>query len=202
MKVIKDVESSISEIVDALKQGKSIVYPTETCYGLGCDATNVDAVARIFDIKKRQKDKPVLVVAGDIALMREYIEWNETLQQLADRYWPGPLTVVADVNLENILPAGVVGDDGTVAFRITNHPLAARLSEELGGPIVSTSANIASLESPYDIESVLHMFQDVDDQPDMVIDAGTLPHHSPSTIVRVEDGDITVLRQGEIVIDV
>ncbi len=202
MKIIKNTESSISEIVEALKQGKTIIYPTETCYGLGCDATNLDAVAHIFDIKKRQKNKPILVIAADISMMMKYVEWNEVLQKLADRYWPGPLTLVVPTNLEHTLPAGVVSDDGTVAFRITNHPFAAQLSAGLERPIVSTSANIAEHESPYDIESVLQMYDGGAYQPDIIIDAGTLPHHSPSTVVRVVDGDMTILRQGEIVVDV
>lgn len=202
MKILKDTKSSIAEIVDALKRGQTIVYPTETCYGLGCDATNMRAVARIFDIKQRQKDSPLLVVAGDIAMMRTYVMWNNVLQRLADRYWPGPLTVVAEANFENVLPAGVVADDGTVAFRVTNYPLAVELSRKINGPLVSTSANITSFESPYNIASILEMFERAPYQPDIIIDAGTLPHHSPSTIVRVEDDEITILRQGEIIVDV
>lgn len=199
MQIIKESNLIIPDIVFALKQGKTIVYPTETCYGLGCDATNEEAVNKIFDIKQRQKNKPVLVVASEPAMMMDYVRWSETLQQLAEKYWPGALTVVVPVNGEMKLPGGVVGEDGTLAFRITDHPLASILSRELGQPLVSTSANIAAEESPYDIGAVLQMFGNAGIQPDIIIDAGELPHKSPSTVVRISNGDLEVLRQGEIV---
>ena len=136
---------NIDEIVRALENGKTIVYPTETCYGLGCDAANQKAVERIFEIKQRQKEKSLLVVAPNIAMMTDFVVWNKALQELADKYWPGPLTVVVKTRQDSGLAKGVVANDGTIAFRITSHPLAAELSEKLGRPLVSTSANLSSL---------------------------------------------------------
>ncbi|HAT03665.1 MAG TPA: threonylcarbamoyl-AMP synthase [Candidatus Magasanikbacteria bacterium] len=199
MQIVKQADISIPDIVLALKAGKTLVYPTETCYGLGCDATNQVAIEHIFEIKHRQRNKPMLVVAADISLMMEYVVWDETLQKIADRYWPGPVTVVVQAQ-GRLLPLGVVGEDGTLAFRITKHPLAAELSRSLDAPIVSTSANIASLESPYDISSIVSMYGGAEMQPDIIIDAGELPYESPSTVVRVKDGRMRVLRQGEIVV--
>ncbi|MBP9732595.1 MAG: Sua5/YciO/YrdC/YwlC family protein, partial [Candidatus Magasanikbacteria bacterium] len=96
---------------------------------------------------------------------------------------------------------GVVGEGGTIAFRVTNHPFAAALARSLGAPIVSTSANISSYSNPYDIEYITSMFDGREYVPDLIIDAGNLPHHSPSTIVKVEaDGTKIILRQGEIII--
>lgn len=191
----------IKSIVKSLYEGKTFVYPTETCYGLGCDATNQKAVDNIFFIKQRQKDKPVLVLMADVAMAMEYVEWNETIQSLADKYWPGPLTIVAHRRHKDEFATGIVGPFGMVAFRVTSHPVAQEIVSKLGKPLVSTSANIASHESPYDIEDVLSMFDGQDYQPDIVIDAGSLPHESPSTIVRVNsDRTIEVLREGGIVI--
>jgi len=201
MEIIKKENIKIEEIVEALKAGKTIVYPTETCYGLGCDATNESAVEKIFKIKQRQKNKPVLVVASDIGMMMKYVDCGPVIMKIAEKYWPGPLTVVAPLKPGVDMPPGVVGEDNTLAFRITNHPLASELSKEFGKPIVSTSANIASHESPYDIKSVLDMFSNGENQPDIVIDAGSLPHHSPSTIVRIKGGEVEVLRQGEVVVE-
>ena len=200
MQVIKQENLNVDEIVEALKQGKVIVYPTETVYGLGCDATNQNAVDKIFKIKQRQQEKSVLVVASNVDMMVDYISWSKKLHELSDKYWPGPLTVVVSARPENELAHGVVAGDGTVAFRITDYPLAVELSKKLDKPLVSTSANISAQESSYDIESILKMFVGQEFQPDIIIDAGELPHHAPSTIVKVDGENLEVLRQGELII--
>lgn len=203
MQIIKQSEANISEIVEALKQGKVIVYPTETCYGLGCDATNAEAIKKLFAIKQRQENKSVLVLVSGTGMIKQYVEWSPTLEELARKYWPGPLTVVAKTKSNGAqLPSGVVGVDNTIAFRITDHHFAYDLVKALGRPLVSTSANISAHESPYDMESVMTMFGKAELQPDIVIDSGSLPHHSPSTIVRVVDEKIEVLRQGELVVEI
>ncbi len=200
MNIVLQQSISIPDIVSDLKSGKAIVYPTETCYGLGCDATNQLAVDKIFSIKKRQNEKSVLVVAPSISMIIEYIDWTPALQKIADNYWPGALTVVTKAKNNCTLAKGVIANDGTVAFRISSHPFVTTLSEALEKPLVSTSANITSQESPYDIESVLKMFENSSPQPDIIIDAGILPHKNPSTIIRLDNDKITVLRQGEIII--
>ncbi|EKE06599.1 MAG: Sua5/YciO/YrdC/YwlC family protein [uncultured bacterium] len=201
MKIIKQENLDISEIVEALKNGATIVYPTETCYGLGCDASNKEAVDKIFAIKKRQAHKSVLVVVPEVSMIIPFISWTPTLQNIADKYWPGALTVVVKVKDKNIFPAGVVNEDGTMAFRVTEHPLAAEISQKLNSPLVSTSANIVSMNSPYDIESVLQMFESEEIKPDIIIDAGTLPTRSPSTVIKVVDERIEILRQGEVIVE-
>ena len=200
MQIIKQQNLNISEIISALKAGEVLVYPTETVYGLGCDATNSEAVNKIFAIKKRQQEKSVLVIAADLSMMMDYIEWSPKLQELSDKYWPGPLTVVAPIKFQNDLAPGVIAQDNTIAFRVTDHPLAHELSEKLGRPIVSTSANIAAAANPYEIEDVIEMFANENDQPDIIIDGGILPHHLPSTIVKIKGEEVVVLRQGELII--
>ncbi|PIZ95550.1 MAG: threonylcarbamoyl-AMP synthase [Candidatus Magasanikbacteria bacterium CG_4_10_14_0_2_um_filter_37_12] len=202
MQIIKQQNIDLGSIVDELKNGKVIVYPTETCYGLGCDATNPEAVAKVFQIKKRQHDKPVLVLVPTMSMMLYFVNWSPILAKIADFYWPGPLTAVVPLRPEVTLPSGVVGADKTIAFRVTDHFLASSLSDQLGVPLVSTSANIASYDSPYEIDRVFAMFERQEFRPDIIIDAGSLPHHSPSTVVRVGDNRVDVLRQGEIKVDV
>lgn len=201
MKIFLESQISIPVLVEGLREGKTIVYPTETCYGLGCDAMNQSAVDRIFFMKERQKEKPMLVLVSSIEMAKQYTVWNPTIEMLAKRYWPGPLTIVAQAKDSSVFAEGILGPREMLAFRLTDHPLARELTQGLGKPIVSTSANISSLESPYDIQSVIAMFSDPAHEPDIVIDAGVLPHHSPSTIVRVLDGTIQIVRQGETVID-
>lgn len=201
MDVISSAQLDIASITESLKAGKTIVYPTETCYGLGCDATNQIAVDRIFDIKQRQEDKPLLVVAHDISVMLEHVFESRTLFELAEKYWPGPLTVVVSARPDSPLARGVIAKNGTIAFRITEHPIASLLARSLGGPLVSTSANISAQASPYDIREVRAMFDGQQYQPDSIIDGGALPHELPSTIVRIrEDESLEVIREGKIVL--
>ena len=200
MKYISIKKADTKKIAKDLLVGRTIIYPTETCYGLGCDGTNQGAVDNIFEIKKRQKEKPLLVVMASVAMAREYVLWNPLLQKLSAMFWPGPLTVVADIAYENRLANGVKSVDNTLAFRITDHPFARALSTDLGAPVVATSANISSMGSPYDITHVTDMFVNEKIQPDIVIDAGDLPHKLDSTIVSVQKNSLRILRQGELII--
>ncbi|MBU2541974.1 threonylcarbamoyl-AMP synthase [Patescibacteria group bacterium] len=201
MQIQKQDNLNTLEIVEELKKGKTLVYPTETVYGLGCDATNQEAVNKIFEIKQRQQDKSVLVLVPSVAMAMSYVEWNEKLEEISQKYWPGPLTVVMKAKPDCGLARGVVAEDGTVAFRVTGHALCAEISEALNRPLVSTSANITSGKSPSDIKDVLETFSNAEFKPDIVIDVGELPHRSPSTVVKIRDGKVIVLRQGELVVE-
>ncbi|MFA5211268.1 MAG: L-threonylcarbamoyladenylate synthase [Patescibacteria group bacterium] len=200
MNILKMEELDINFIVDSLKNGKTLVYPTETCYGLGADALNEKAVEKIFKIKQRQENKSLLILVSDLSMIIDKIDWNEKLNYLAEKYWPGPLTLVATVK-KDIFPRGVVSEDDTIAFRVSSHPLTIDLCQKLGGPIISTSANLSSTQNPYSIKEIEDMFANKVDQPDLIIDAGELVSHSPSTIASVQDGKIKILRQGELFIE-
>lgn len=213
MRIISQIEA-----VDYLQAGKIIIFPTETCYGLGCDATNQSAVDRIFQIKDRRPDKPLLIVVPNIEMAKERLEWNDLLDSLAKKYWNnfsvGPLTVVGKVKIAKeypplvpplnkggkwgVLAKGVVAQDETVAVRVTNAEIPKYLSEQLGKPIVATSANISDAGEIYDSRELIKMYEDREFQPDAIIDAGVLPKNPPSTIVSVVDGELKVLRQGAV----
>ena len=212
MHVISQKNLDIDEVVEVLKSGATIVYPTETCYGLGCDATNEAAVQKIFAIKGREIGKSALMVASDIEMVKQYVEWNDIANKLAEKYWspvvrprrtkwgkPGALTMVLSMRgPSRSLAEGVISKDGTAAFRVTSHPFAHALAKVLGRPIVSTSANIAGGPNPYMIEAILEAFEKKDMKPDIVIDAGELPKRPPSTIIRIVYDKTEVIRQVEI----
>ncbi len=201
MEIKKQEEINIKEIANKMEEGKVVVYPTETCYGLGCDATNQNAVDKVFAIKQRQKNKPVLVLVSDLDIIVDYIEWTPKLDELSQKYWPGALTAVVKLIDEHPFAKGVVGEDNTLAFRVTAHPLAGGISKAIKKPIVSTSANLAEQGNSYDIENIVSAFSDKESQPDIIIDAGQLSNESPSTIVKVDGDKLTTLRQGEVVVD-
>lgn len=200
MTIIPITDVSITQIAQALLEGKTIVYPTETCYGLGASATNDSAVARLFDIKQRQQHKSMLCLMQDVSMAMEYVCWSPTLEKIATRYWPGALTVVAEQKPDVTLAQGVVASDHTISFRVSSHPFCHELMRVMNTPIVSTSANISSMESPYDIDHVIDMFSQNEAKPDIIIDAGPLPHRPPSTIVKVDGTKKIVIRQGDIIV--
>lgn len=175
-----------------------VVYPTETCYGMGGDALNQEVADRIFMIKGRPHHKTLPIILGDVDMARQFVEWNDRLTQFANTYWPGSVTVVATARPDTGLARGVIGYDGTIAFRVSGHPFARMLAHTYGSPIIATSANISAQPNIYNPDYIADVFADQEDQPDMIIDAGIL-QSEPSTID--SDGVMKILRQGSVRID-
>jgi L-threonylcarbamoyladenylate synthase len=197
--ILKDIVQ-YSELASALRLGQTIVYPTETCYGIGCDATNSEAVEKVFAIKGREPGKSVLMLAASVAMVQEYVEWNDATQHLAHTYWPGALTMILPVKSGTALATGVIRDDGTVAFRVSAYSFCQALCGAYDRPIVSTSANLAGEPAIYESEKIKKIFAMRDARPDIIIDAGDLPHNPPSTIIRIDAAQVTIIRQGGMIV--
>jgi len=198
MKIIN--RENLSEAVGQIIEGKVIIFPSETSYGLCCDATNQTAVDKIFKIKGRSGDKPLLVVVPNVETAKKYLEWNGQIDDLAKKYWPCPLTVVGRVCVNSGLAKGVISLDGNVAVRVSAFPELKKIAEESGKPIVSTSANIAGENNVYNSEEVKRIFFGRDIRPDAFFDCGDLPETPSTTIVKVVGGAVEILRQGEIIV--
>lgn len=184
-----------------LANGGVVAYPTETSYGMGCDATNHAAVERIFAIKQRAASKGLSTLLPSLADATRYIILRPYTRRLVEYYWPGPLTIVAPKSPTSPLsPLCENGNDGTHAVRVSSHPIADALVNRLGVPIVATSANISGMPDVYDPAAIVAAFADAKEQPDAYIDAGVLPYAPPSTIVQVRPEGINVLRQGGLVV--
>jgi L-threonylcarbamoyladenylate synthase len=187
----------LEEAIAVLKQGGVVVFPTETAYGLAADATNSDAVQRIYEIKERMSEKSLPIIAVDREMVERFVGIPSGFHRLAHRYWPGPLTLILPV-LSDQLASGVV-TNGEVAVRVSSHPIAQALSKGLGQPIVSTSANKSGDPVCYSVHAVK---EQLDSLPDYYLDAGELIPEPPSTIVTLDDyGLPEVLRQGSVKID-
>ena len=198
----------IDEAINVLTRGGVVVFPTETAYGLAADATNPRAVRRVYEIKGREPGKPPPLIVASRAMAEEYAEIPEALVPLVDAHWPavrgseepsgsrrGALTVVGKVGKG--LASGVVRADGTVAVRVSPHPVARALSKGLGLPIVATSANVSGLSPCYSVNTFLRQLRAAGHpEPDAIIDVGPIPRRRPSTIVGVKKGKVVVLRQG------
>ncbi len=190
-------EEQIQEAVAVLKRGGVVVFPTETAYGLAADARNTEAVERVFQIKGRQGDKSLPLIAADRGMIERVAGIPSGLVRFADEHWPGPLTLVLPVVGDALAPG--VMKHGEIAIRVSSHPVATALSHGLGAPIVSTSANRSGEKPCYSLKEVQDQFQHQDVRPDVYLDGGELTPGLPSTIVSVDDyGYPEILRQGVI----
>lgn len=138
--------SEIPDVVDALKRGEVILYPTDTIWGLGCDATNEKAVLRVFRIKHRPTDQPLIILVDSIEMLKDYASKIhprvETLLSMHHK----PLTVIYPSAAN--LPAAVSGGKKTIAIRVVNEPFCQEMIRQLGRPVVSTSANVSGTPWP------------------------------------------------------
>jgi len=190
--------SRFDDIVKRFREGKVLVFPSETSYGIGCDAANHHAVDRIFKIKNRPKKKPLLAVVWSVEAAKKCLVWNDMIDQLAQKYWPGPLTIVGNCQKDTCLAPGVVSPHQTVAIRVTAHPFLAHLTKELNHPVVATSANISEAREIYDFNNLKSCFLSRRLKPDAAIDAGLLPKENPTTLVDATGDNIKILRQGAV----
>jgi len=187
-------KAQLEEAIRQLKQGGVVIFPTETSYGIACDATNHQAVERVMRIKQRSDTMPMALIIADMSMAQWCGQLDPALEELAKRHWPGPLTVVVPNANRDLSPLCL--RDGTVGLRISSHPIAHALTEGLGKPIVATSANRSGCPSAYSVAEIQEQFANQQDQPDLYLDGGTLEPSPPSMIIELVNGEIVVHRQG------
>lgn len=191
--------SQLAEAVALLRAGGVLVYPTETSYGIGCDATNEAAVQRIFAVKGRPSGKGMTVLLPSFDDADAYVRLTPFAKALGRRYWPGALNIVAPAAAGSALSLACA-TNGTHSVRLSSHPLAAALAAGLGKPLVSTSANLSGKPDLYAVQDIVDAFAGAAVAPDALLDGGNLPHTPPSTVIKVENDGIRVLRQGRVVV--
>ncbi|MFW5967190.1 MAG: L-threonylcarbamoyladenylate synthase, partial [Persicimonas sp.] len=178
----------------ALAAGKLVAFPTETVYGLGANALDEEAVAAIFEAKRRPATNPLIVHAANLAQVRRLVDdWPERAQRLADAFWPGPLTLVLEKSAE--VPDRVTAGLATVAVRIPQPPVARLLIELAGVPVAAPSANRYTEVSPTRAD---HVLESLGDRVDFIVDAGPTSVGVESTIVSLTSDPPRVLRPGMI----
>jgi L-threonylcarbamoyladenylate synthase len=184
---------SIKEAAQILRDGGLVAFPTETVYGLGANALDASAVAKIYELKGRPATSPLIVHASSIEMARTLVtEWPREAEELAERWWPGPLTLVLpkSARIPDIVTAGLP----TVGVRIPAHPLALQLIETAGLPLAAPSANRFGELSPTTAAHVRAAFGDLIP----VLDGGPTRVGIESTVVSIDHGKITLLRPGMI----
>ncbi|MFH1181198.1 MAG: L-threonylcarbamoyladenylate synthase [bacterium] len=167
--------------VEIIKNGGVVIAPTDTVYGLICDAANKKAVEKIFKIKKRPKSKPLPIFVKDLKMAKEIAEIDRKQEKFLKKVWPGKVTARLERKKSKIKLYGV--DKDTIAIRIPKYRLLLGLAEQLNRPLAQTSANISGKIAPAKIQEILKQFSSKKYQPDLVIDAGDLPQNKPSKII-------------------
>ena len=192
MKVLPVSDSAIKEAVTTIKNGGVIAHATETCYGFACDLTNANVVKRLPALKCRSEDQPVSALFPSVDEAKKWVKWNAKAEEIAQMYLPGPLTIVLPVKNSD------ASNSETLGVRISSHPIAQKLAKLAGVPLSTTSANLHGGPNPYSAEDIVTQFADRELQPDLILDSGELSVTKPSTVISIQNGKMTVLREGEV----
>ena len=188
-----DVDAAaIAPAVEALRAGGLVAFPTETVYGLGADATNPAAVAKIFAAKGRPATNPLIVHVADLETAKRYTAiWSDAMQTIGAVWWPGPIALVVP-RAGGIVDAATAGRP-TVALRVPDHPLALALLRAFGGPVAAPSANKSNHVSP---TTAQHVRDELGDAVDVVLDGGPCAVGIESTVLDLSGPAPVILRPG------
>ncbi len=191
-----DYYAALDRVVAVLQRGGTAVFPTDTLYGLGANALDAHAVGRVFDIKHRSYVKALPMLVRDITWARELAYISEEQEELVRQFWPGKVTFI--FLRRPIVPSATCGGGQTVGIRAPDHPFVQNLLRHLGYPLAGTSANVVGSEPVNDAKLIIETFSRTAPQPDLVLDAGVLPHSEPSTVVDLSGRVPRILRQGAV----
>lgn len=201
MKVVKVYKENLKEVAsiakEVLKNGGLVIYPTETCYGVGVNALNEDAVSRLLKYKRRPEGKAVSIAVSDISMAEKYVEINQVAKNVYKNFLPGPVTVISkDLNK---VCKDLTSEENTLGVRIPKYLLVTEIIKECGFPITATSANSSGKKNPYKISDILeNITAKQKELIDLIIDAGELEHNPPSTVIDTTKEEMKVLRRGNI----
>lgn len=189
----KQAMDALAVAAGIIKRGGLVVFPTETVYGLGGDATSPDAARKIYEAKGRPSDNPLIIHISSPEEAESYAYTNELYYKLAARFMPGPLTLI--LKAKDSVPMQTRGGLDTVAVRCPENPIARELIRLSGVPIAAPSANLSGSPSP---TNAAHVREDMDGRVDMIIDGGDADFGLESTILKIDGEVITLLRPGRI----
>lgn len=187
--------AAIAEAAAVIAAGQTVAVPTETVYGLAADATDAEAVARIYAAKGRPSFNPLIVHVADLEAARRIGDFNVGALELAERHWPGPLTLVVPIEKDFGLASLVTAGLPSVAIRVPAHPAMQALLRVTGKPLAAPSANASGRISPTKAE---HVFASLGDRIPLILDGGPSTAGIESTIVAVTDAGARLLRRGPI----
>lgn len=179
---------------EILKNGGVVVYPTDTLYGLGANAFNKNAVTKIQEIKKQDRNKPISVIVKDIKMARRIACIDLKVEKILNRIWPGPVTVV--LRKKDIIPYILTGYGETVAVRIPDNKFISELMRKIDFPVTTTSANISGEKNLLKPEEIIKKLGKKNPSPDLFINAGEIKNPIASTIIDLTAPIPKIIRMG------
>lgn len=189
--------NKIKEAAVEIKEGKIVLFPTETVYGIGANALDEKAVNKIFEAKGRASDNPLIVHICNLDMLNDLVqEVGEIEEKLINNFWPGPLTII--FNRRECIPNNVTAGLNTVGIRMPSNSVARKLIEFSELPIAAPSANISGKPSGTKIEDII---DELDGKVDYILDAGMVDIGVESTVIRVVDNKVHILRPGKITVE-
>lgn len=197
MKIIKLTHDSLDLVVQAIHKGGIVVFPSDTVYGLLCDATNEQAVKKLIEIKNRPWGKPISVFVDGFPMIGQLVKLDKNIHTL-ESLLPGPFTVI--LSSRHKVVSLLESERGTLGVRLTQFPLLIELVQRVGKPVTATSANISGKSPHYTVSGYLkELSSKKKELLSLVCDHGKLPRNKPSTIVDLTKGQLHLLRKGDIV---
>ncbi len=188
----------VREAVSCIKSGGLVVFPSDTVYGLLVDATNEKAVEKLIRFKNRPPGKAISVFVSDLQMFAETVYVDQKQEQLLQQFLPGPYTIVLPST--HIVQKKLESEKGTLGVRIPEYQPVIALVQAFGKPITATSANLGGKSPHYSIQSLLNQLpQEKKDLIDLIVDAGQLPRHLPSTVMDLSGETISYMRRGDLV---
>ncbi len=185
---------AITQAAAVIQSGGAVVFPTTCLYGLGADATNRQAVERLFEIKQRPTGKPILVLIHTLTQLQQLVRFVPVAaEKLINRFWPGQVTLI--FHARRSLPEGLTAGSAKIGVRLAAHPTAIELLQALGRPVTGTSANLSDQPG---CASISELDQVIADGVDLILDAGRLAGGLGSTIVDVTVNPPVVIREGAV----
>ena len=197
-RVVPFCEAAIVEAAELIRRGEPVAIATETVYGLAADASNAEAVARIYAAKGRPSFNPLIVHVADLAAAQAIGEFSPEALELARQHWPGPLTLVVPLKPDTAIASLVTAGLQTIALRVPGHRAMQALLRAAGRPLAAPSANASGSISPTRAE---HVRKSLDGKISLIVDDGPTERGIESTIVAATGGPLRLLRPGPIEID-
>lgn len=191
----EEVAAAAEEAAKFLRDGKIIIYPTDTIYGIGCDARNDKAVEKIFRIKKRERSKPLSVIVKNIESVNRVSYFSVKTRKILEKFLPGPYTFILP-GAKNISAAALNGRNN-IGIRIPDNAIIQKIAEEFDGPIVTTSVNISGEETLDDPFQMAEIFSRKREAPNLLLDAGRSGSAEPSMIIDLTRSHPQILRSGK-----
>lgn len=182
-----------SDIINTLKDGKLVIMPTDTIYGIIGDATNEDVINKVYEVKERPHDKPLLILVSNLSMLHELVtEIPKETEKIIKKFWPGPLTILFKKSSK--VSDTLTANSSLVAIRMPNDKRLLNIMNHLNRPLISTSANISSHDA---ITNPNQLEEKMKEKIDLIVDEGTV-NNEASTLITIVNGKIEILREGSL----